>query len=272
MSLKGIILDVDGTLLTSEHRVTGATRAAVWQARAAGLYVMLASARGLVGLRPILTELELSGVTVCFNGALVCEVGVGARATAILADVRLSLASASTLIDRATALGLEIGWHSTQGWWAPQIGSGLRREAGITGERLRLMTVRDAACEAPHKLLCIAHDATLKRALHELASDLPADCQGQFSHRNYLEITAEGVDKAGAVRGALHYLGLRAQDVAAIGDGDNDAALLALAGTGVAMGNATPSARRAADFLTETNDREGVAIAVESLLGGCGVS
>jgi hydroxymethylpyrimidine pyrophosphatase-like HAD family hydrolase len=103
-------------------------------------------------------------------------------------------------------------------------------------------------------------------ALRVLATTLPADCHGQYSHRNYLEITALGVDKATALQRLCRALLIDVDAVAAIGDGENDIALLRVAGTGVAMGQAGTPVQLAADWVTDTNDRDGVALAIDRLL------
>ena len=87
-----------------------------------------------------------------------------------------------------------------------------------------------------------------------------------FSHPRYLEITAPGIDKAHAVRAAAARLGLAPSDLAALGDAENDVAMLREAGVGIAMGNATDAVLAAAAHRTAANDRDGVALAIDALL------
>jgi hydroxymethylpyrimidine pyrophosphatase-like HAD family hydrolase len=103
-------------------------------------------------------------------------------------------------------------------------------------------------------------------ALRALSRQLPSDCHAQYSHANYLEITARGADKANALRRVCSYIGIDPRAVAAIGEGANGYALLQVAGTGVAMGHAPRAVRDAADRVTDTNDRDGVALAIRRLL------
>lgn len=147
------------------------------------------------------------------------------------------------------------------------VGEGLRREAAITGQRLESL-VDEGACAAPHKLLGIADPIHGLGQLHELRHRLPSDCDGRHSHRHYLEITACGVHKAAAVMRICEREAISTEQVAAIGDGENDIALLRLAGIGVAMGQADAQVCAAADWVTDTNDRDGVALAIERLLSG----
>jgi len=266
MDLRVIVLDVDGTLLTSDHEISADTRAAVGRARAAGVRVLLASARAPAGLRPILAALDLGGLVIAYTGALVCEIDGSAEPPVVRYERRIPLDSAAWIVDEATELGLEIGWHSGERWCAPAIGDGLRRESEIVGQPVELDRDPVSSGQAPHKLLCIAHRPAALPTLNALRRRLPADCAGHLSNHNYLEITAEGVNKAAAVERALAELAVRPDQLAAVGDGENDVALLRFAGTGVAMGHAIPYVRGAADWITDTNDRNGVAVAIDQLL------
>jgi len=89
--------------------------------------------------------------------------------------------------------------------------------------------------------------------------------RGQFSLAHYLEITHQGVDKATALLALGQQLGITPAEMVAVGDGENDLAMLRLVGLGIAMGNAPPSVQTAADWVTDTNNRDGVAIAIERL-------
>jgi hydroxymethylpyrimidine pyrophosphatase-like HAD family hydrolase len=87
-----------------------------------------------------------------------------------------------------------------------------------------------------------------------------------FSKSNYLEVLPIGVDKAKALMKLAKTLGLELSQVAAIGDGLNDVEMLREAGLGIAMGNASDAVKSEADWVTGTNDEEGVAQAVRRLV------
>src|SRR4051794_17077522 len=102
-----LALDVDGTLLTHDGRLTPATRAAVAAARAAGVVVVLASAPPPRGPAPAAGGRELAGPLIAFGGALVR--GPGGVA---LHERRLPLATAEAVAADARGLGLEVGWYA----------------------------------------------------------------------------------------------------------------------------------------------------------------
>jgi hydroxymethylpyrimidine pyrophosphatase-like HAD family hydrolase len=131
------------------------------------------------------------------------------------------------------------------------------RAAALHDEQdLAVLAAQWSACDHSASLERIGE--VMSRILHRLAGDatLPVS----------LEITARGADKANALRRVCSYIGIDPRAVAAIGDGANDYALLQVAGTGVAMGHAPRAVRDAADWVTDTNDRDGVALAIRRLL------
>jgi hydroxymethylpyrimidine pyrophosphatase-like HAD family hydrolase len=157
--IKLLVLDVDGTVLTRDHRILPAVKGAVDRAWTSGLTLALATARSPRGLRPIAWDLGILEHCICFNGA------------------------------------------------------------------------------------------------------------------NFLEITALGVDKAKAVEALASHLGASLAQVAAIGDSDNDRAMIEAVGIGIAMGNASAELRSRAAWVTGTNQEAGVARAIERLIErpSCGV-
>ncbi|BAN97631.1 cof-like hydrolase [Plautia stali symbiont] len=85
-------------------------------------------------------------------------------------------------------------------------------------------------------------------------------------HLNYLEILNPLVNKGYGVKMLAEKLGLQPSEVMAIGDQENDLAMIEYAGTGVAMGNAIDSVKQIAQFVTRTNMEDGVAHAIEELV------
>ena len=139
----------------------------------------------------------------------------------------------------------------------------------------RYFTHLDRAREAAlRETLVVVRDAIDKfhgdtgrypESLEELVSQLPNSVDAEVSNPAYLEITAAGVDKATGVRIAAERSGIRLQDVVAIGDGRNDLGLFRNAGGSIAPANADESVLAEADYLTASNDEDGVAIALRWL-------
>ena len=264
--MRGIVLDVDGTLLDPAQRLAPATAAAVQRARSAGLHVLLASGRSARSMIGLVEDLELDGPAIAFNGALTFRVERGALHA--LAETPMSPEAATAAFTLAREHGIEVGWFTRDGWRVTAHGPGVDEEAALTDEAPRVEPGLPDGAPPPLKLMCIAAALDAAPALHALRDALPEGVSGQFSHPRYLELTAAGVDKARAVEAACAALGLSPGQLAAIGDAENDIAMLRLAGIGIAMGNATRAVIAAADRVTGTNAHDGAAQAIDALLAG----
>jgi Cof subfamily protein (haloacid dehalogenase superfamily) len=260
----GIVLDVDGTLLDPDHRLSPANAAAGARARAAGLHVLLASGRSARALLPVVAALELDGPVIAFNGALTFRVADGAVES--LDGTPLDRELAAGALRLAREHGIEAGWFELGGWRVRVLGPGAVEEAGLTDEPPTVSPDLPDGAAPPYKLMCIAVTRAETAALHALRDRLPDTVAASFSHERYLEITAPGTDKAHAVRAAAAGLGLAPSDLAAIGDAENDVAMLRAAGVGIAMGNASAPVLAATAHRTAANDRDGVARAIDALL------
>jgi Cof subfamily protein (haloacid dehalogenase superfamily) len=256
-----VALDIDGTVLTPEHGVAPSTVAAVEEARARGVHVVLASSRGPVALAPIQDALDLTDEWfIGYQGALVARRHDGDLD--VLAQHPVDPAIAREVEDSAVALGLSVGRYIGQRWRVPRLTEAIRAEAAITGE-IPLLSAPDDADhdDPPHKVLVIA-EPDLIPELARLASDLPPGVSATFSHANYLEVTAAGVDKATGLRPLIAHLGIPPARTAAVGDGLNDLALFAAVAQPIAMGHAPAQVRAAARWVTSSNDDGGVARAL----------
>ncbi len=261
-----LALDVDGTLLTDDLQITTATRASVQQVISQGVQVVLASARGPNALRSIMRELGIAGFAICYTGALTCRLNPDPHVPAeVVTEQRMSLSSARLVLSNAEELGISIGWFTGENWYIPRWDLALHHESMITGVTPMLDPGLMHFKEAPHKLQAIVGDTALLPRLNALASVLPSDCVGQFSYETYLEIIHRGVDKATALLALGQQLGINPSEMVAIGDMENDIAMLRVDALGIAMGNAPTYVQAEADWVTDTNNRDGVSAAIERL-------
>jgi Cof subfamily protein (haloacid dehalogenase superfamily) len=211
-------------------------------------------------------ELGITGLAICYTGALTCRLSPDPHvSTEVVTEQRMSLSSAHIVVKSALERDLSVGWYSGDHWYIPQWDAALRRESLLTGVTPIVEPDLVHFTEIPHKVLAIAGDSVLLPQLSLLASALPRDCKGQFSLANYLEITHQAVDKATALLALGQQLGIALAQMVAIGDGENDMAMLRLVALGIAMGNASSTVQEAADWVTDANNHDGVAVAIERL-------
>ena len=115
----------------------------------------------------------------------------------------------------------------------------------------------------PTKLLMTGDPADMLKAENEL-SEILGDRMDIFrSAPFFLELVPKGIDKAKSLLRLLSKINLTPADMIAFGDGYNDLSMLKLAGMGVAMQNAAPEVRAEADYITLSNEEDGVAAALE---------
>jgi hypothetical protein len=271
--IKLLVLDVDGTVLTRDHRILPAVKGAVDRAWTSGLTLALATARSPRGLRPIAWDLGILEHCICFNGAWSGGLSADAARSSIRDQTLLPLSHARSVARSALAEGLSVGWYVGEAWHVAALTPAIEREADVTGEVPLVSADLAGLDEAPHKILCIAGHDTKIPALRRVAQGFRGTCAVTFSHTNFLEITALGVDKAKAVEALASHLGASLAQVAAIGDSDNDRAMIEAVGIGIAMGNASAELRSRAAWVTGTNQEAGVARAIERLIErpSCGV-
>lgn len=261
-----MVVDVDGTLLTTNHDVGTATVEEIARVRREGVDVLLASSRGPKAMLPILLRVGLvePAVFIGSQGAFTGsydEDGV----LRTLDREPLPLSSARQVVLAAHTSGLAVSWFSADRWLVSRVDATIEREARIVRDEPEL---RDLTAEhdGPDKIMIIARDQADLEVLRALARELPGDLRAQVSNPTYLEITQRDVDKSSAVRRHCTQHGIDPAAVVAIGDGPNDLGLFAYVGTSVAPANAREEVLAAADRITRSNDDDGVAWALRSLV------
>lgn len=250
--------DIDGTLLNSDHRVLPAVRKAVAEAEAAGLTIVLASARSPTALAEIAAALGHDGPAICFSGGWTGTIEPRRSRIAAAQVFHIQKQAALAVAEKALDLGLVPSWHCEQAWLVPLSSPEIEREARVTHE-LPHVTSRLQDAPEPNKILVIGPPVALVALSHSVQMSHGRYLETTFSHPDYLEVLPHGVDKAAALVRLAARRGIRAEEIAAVGDGENDLGMIRAAGLGVAMANAPPPVQDAADWITANNDDAGVA-------------
>jgi len=261
-----VVLDVDGTLLTSAHEVGPAAAAQVRRVRDAGVAVLLASSRGPRAMLPVLAAVGLTDGTdfVGTQGALTGRYAA-AGALHVLDRRPAPVDAARAVVAAATGAGLAVGWYAGERWLVSHVDPTIAREARVVHDTPEVADLL-AQDEGPDKLMIIAPTPDAVEVLRRLAAALPTGLTAQISNPTYLEITRRDVDKASAVARWCEQRGIAPSTVVAIGDGPNDLGLFAFAGSSVAPATARPEVAAAATWLTRGNDDDGVAWALSVLV------
>ena len=259
-----VFLDIDGTLLDSQHRVMPCTHDRLQSLHSKGVPIVLCSARPPEGVKLVAGQVGLKGPVACYNGGLIFD-----ENSTILRDVGIDIQLAMDF-KRFVAQqfpDLVVSAYLYNVWMAedprqPEI----VQEAEISGcipLQGSLEQVASAVSHV-HKLLCMG-DAMRIRALQKQVRQQFPQLMALRSKATYLEILSPESTKGSAAKVLLDHFNLTPEQAVAFGDSDVDVDMLRYCGFGVAMGNAPKSVKEAADYVTASNDQEGVYIALNSL-------
>jgi Cof subfamily protein (haloacid dehalogenase superfamily) len=253
--------DLDGTLLRGDLTVSERTRAAIHDARRAGLTFVAVTGRPPRSVRILNERIGLEGIAICANGALVYDLDSGGvqDQTPLAAEVALRIVRGL----RKVAPGVAFAWEDVQGFsceptWARDPMTPTQR-VGF-GDPLELVRVPLLKVLARHSDLDF--DQLAERARRVTGDEAIVT----WSTRQVIELSAAGVTKAYALERVCARLGVDPAQVIAIGDMPNDLTMLAWAGQSVAVANADAEVLAAVDEVTASNEDDGVALILERLL------
>lgn len=259
-----IALDLDGTLTNHEKVVTPKTREALLQAESEGAIIVLASGRPTYGIKPVAECLELSkrgGYILSYNGGNIVNAKTGEKIFSQILPDHVKPILYQYAKEKNFAL---------LGYVGNEIVTEMPDDQYVKEEsRINKMTIRkvDNLLEAlephPTKLLMTGNPADMIQAEESLCEILGEKMDIFRSAPFFLELVPKGIDKAQSLLRLLSKLNLTPADMVAFGDGYNDLSMLKLAGMGVAMANAAPEVRAEADYITLSNEEDGIAAALE---------
>ena len=270
--IKMVAFDLDGTLLNSEKKISEVTKKALEQAIEQGIVVLPATGRPLVGVPQELKEFPGIQYAVTANGARVVNIKTGET----VCESTLSLEMVEKVLDifdqydchqEIFANGVSYAnenrkeniydyfksaHHAEYTLNTRQFVGSVRmksRELGMPLEKVQAM-FRDTASFLD-----------TKNKLDQLEGIVATDAIG-----NNWEVNKEGTDKGNALIELGKVLGIERDEIMAFGDGMNDYAMIKKVGFGVVMENGVPELKEIASYITETNDEDGVAKAIQKFV------
>ena len=265
---KLIAMDLDGTLNNDNKRIDTPTVEALLNAQRSGLRVLLASARPLPGLYRERDALELPahrGLLMAYNGGVI----VDAFSEKTLASAAMQAEQAQYVLRALEDLPVTPILDDGKIFYVKDK-NGYMVEYECANNRMTCVEVSDLAGQlsfAPHKILMSVQPEDIMDVQARIAAILPEGLVVVRTAPFYLEVIPSRVNKGLGLRAACEAIGIDTAQAIAFGDSENDLEMLRVAGMGVAMGNAEPLVKDAADFVTLSNNENGIAAALEKLLG-----
>lgn len=268
MKYKLLVLDVDGTLLNTEKKISMRTQAALVKVQQMGVRVVLASGRPTYGLMPLVKTLELGnygGFILSYNGGQI----INAQNGELLFERRINPEMLPYIEKKARKNGFSLFTYNQE-----RIITTSMDDEHILGEaelnNMELIKEEEfsiAVDFAPCKCMVVSDN---EEALIDLEDHWRRRLNGALdvfrSEPYFLEVVPPAINKANTLGALLEILEMNSEEVIAIGDGVCDVSMLQLAGLGVAMGNAPDSVKICADMITASNDEDGVAVAIEKAI------
>ena len=268
MKYKLLVLDVDGTLLNDEREISKRTLAALLKVQQMGVRIVLASGRPTYGLMPLAKTLELGnygGFVLSYNG---CQI-IKAQNGEILFERRINPEMLPYLEKQARKNGFAIfTYHDDTLITDSPDNEYIKNEALLNNLKIIKEDEFSTAIDfAPCKCMLVSDKEKALIGLEQHWEKRLAGTLDAFRSEPYfLEVVPCGVNKANTLGALLEHLGVTREEVIAVGDGVCDVTMLQLAGMGVAMGHSQDSVKVCADYVTASNEEDGVALAVEKLI------
>ena len=265
---KILVLDIDGTLTNSKKQITEATKQAIWDIMDRGHLLALASGRPTPGMRRYEKELELDkrgGYLLSYNGAKIVECKSGE----VVHQNFLPLQVVPQLYEFAKERGAGlITYDGDIVISAFEPDEYIKLEAGINWLPIR---------HQPDFVEYVNYDINkcLMTAPGEQAVVYEKELQERFgdiisiyrSEPFFIEIMPRNINKADSLDRVLKDLGMGRSQAVCCGDGYNDISMIEYAKVGVAMGNAQPAVKEAADYIAPTNDEDGLVAVISKFFG-----
>ena len=267
MKYKLIAMDLDGTLNNDEKQITPKTQQALMEAQQQGVRLALASARPLPGLykeRDILQLQDHGGILMSYNGGRIVDAATGN----VLFETAMDLEMTKQVLRRLESLPVTpilddgIQFYVTDR-------NGYKVEYECQNNRMTCTEVENLAeflHFSPIKILMSVQPEELSRVQTEIAAWLPEQLHVVQTAPFYLEILPWSIQKGQGLLDVCSVLGISPAETIAFGDAENDIPMLQAAGLGVAMSNAQEKVKAAANYITLSNNCDGIAAALEHFL------
>jgi Cof subfamily protein (haloacid dehalogenase superfamily) len=262
-TIAAVLADVDGTLVTSDKVLTPRAIEAIEKLHERGVLFAITSGRPPRGMRMLVHPLEMRGPMAAFNGGIIVQPDM------TIVDERTVPADvAPAVIDTIRAYGLypwiyrETEWYVTDPK-APHAA----KEAGTVQFQPTVVPSYDGLLDRAVKIVGVSDD-------HDKVTRCETVMQQRYGMRTsvaqsqpyYVDVTNTTANKGVVVERLSHYYNIPLQQIATLGDQQNDVLMFERSGVSIAMGNATDEVQQQATFVTATNNDEGFAKAIEQFI------
>lgn len=262
---KLIALDVDGTIMNKNYRISERVKKTISAATKKGVHVLIATGRMYSATVPIGIELNLTTPLIVYQGSMVKEFY---KSDKTLLHYTLNKDLSLNLINDLRLKDVQINIYLDDKLYVEKSSPIL--DEYVTKRHVpfyQLKSFEDAKKLLPTKILVMHHDPV---KINKIRDELKEKYSGKLNITKSTDYFCEFVNskcsKAGAVSFVAQKYGIDQSEIMAIGDQDNDREMIEYAGIGVAMGNGDENLQKVADYVTDTVNNDGVALAIEKFV------
>lgn len=274
MKIKLIALDLDGTLLDSQKHLSPGNRKALETCCKKGIQIVPTTGRTVDGIPDMIKEIPGIRYAITTNGAVIEDMKDQKRLEERLLTWELALELIETASQYDTMYDLYIERrgvteprfydHLSDYGIPPQLESLIRATRDVYPSIKEYVKTSRKPVEKMNLFFSDLEERERVRAVLEKRGDILITSSMAFN----LELNALGATKGGGILRLADHLGISREQTMAIGDGENDFSMIEEAGIGVAMKNGLVELQNIADYITETNDEDGVALAIAHFIDG----
>jgi hypothetical protein len=258
-----VVIDVDDTLINDDKEITPGTKSALAAAVERGTLVTLATGRMYASARRIAGQLGLNVPIITYQGSLVKNLMDGE----VLYERAVPVDTSRFLLGYARERGYHVQVYCDDTLFCEADNDLVRNYAALSDVPYTVVPDLQALLDRPFtKVLFIDEPDVCDRMAEELAPLIGEQVHITKSKPFFLEFLHKEGTKGHAVQYLAGRFGIRAEEVIAVGDSWNDREMIELAGLGVAMGNAVEALKAVADYVTLTNNEEGVKHVIEKFV------
>jgi len=263
LEYKMIAIDLDDTLLAQDLSISPINRQAISHAVSMGVIVTISTGRMFRSTVPYVEQLKLDVPVITYQGALIKN----AISNEVVLARPLSLDISLEIIEESRKHGVHIQTYIGDDYFFDKHNGYSKMYYALSGiEGRAVKRLEDFLVEEPLKVLIMDSPETISYLTGLYTEMFKGKAEITISKSNYLEFTNIEASKGSALEHLAQSLGIKREEVIAIGDGYNDISMIKYAGLGVAMSNAPEDVKKHADFITHSNEDDGVAHVIKKFV------
>lgn len=260
--IKLIAIDLDGTLLHTDKTISAENLAAIDYARSKGIKVVICTGRPYLAMIDFVEQIgfdEEDEYLIVFNGGQVRKANTGE----IIINDTVDTQDLKRWYKETERLSLPLNPIDNEWVYDPPYYPAENDSTYDTPAPRKTIDFREfAEGHNFNKFVICTTEEILNAKQVSMDPELFTDYQVVLSHPHQLEVGKKDVNKGNALKQLGDILNIKLEEMMTIGDQNNDQTMIDMAGIGVAMGNAVEEIQQSADYVTDTNDNDGVAKAI----------